>query len=135
MSDKIHDGQHRDVREKSRIMEDKLVVSIGGGEVSIEIDSILYVESRNRKVAIHMAKKEIEYYDRIMDLEELLGRRFYRTHRGFLVNMDYVERFDRTGAYMTNGELAMISKYKFRDFCEEFQRYRTDAESAAGQEA
>ena len=86
MSEKIHDGQQRDVRSKSRIMEDKLMVSIGKDVVPIEIDSIIYVESRNRKVAIHTAKEEIEYYDKIEDLEQMLGDGFFRVHRGFLVN-------------------------------------------------
>ena len=67
-------------------MEDKLMVSIGKDVVPIEIDSIIYVESRNRKVAIHTAKEEIEYYDKIEDLEQMLGDGFFRVHRGFLVN-------------------------------------------------
>lgn len=124
MSEHIHDGQQRDVRSKSRIMEDKLIVSIGKNEVSIRIDSIIYVESRNRKVAVHTADEEIEYYDKIEDLEEMLGGDFFRTHRGFLINMKCVKAYDKTGVFMSNGEIVLVSKYRFRAFDEAYQNYR-----------
>ena len=126
MSEKIHDGQQRDVRSKSRIMEDKLMVSIGKDAVPIEIDSIIYVESRNRKVAIHTAKEEIEYYDKIEDLEQMLGDGFFRVHRGFLVNLGYVVSYDRTGVCMSDGDTVLISKYRFRDFDEMYRNYREE---------
>ena len=126
MSEKIHDGQQRDVRSKSRIMEDKLMMSIGKREIPIRIDSIIYVESRNRKVAVHTMREEIEYYDRIEDLECMLGEDFFRTHRGFLVNLKCVESYDRTGVYMTGGDVALISKYRFHAFDETYRRYRNE---------
>lgn len=126
MSEKIHDGQQRDVRSKSRIMEDKLMVSIGKDVVPIEIGSIIYVESRNRKVAIHTAKEEIEYYDKIEDLEQMLGDGFFRVHRGFLVNLGYVISYDRTGVCMSDGDTVLISKYRFRDFDEMYRSYREE---------
>lgn len=126
MSEIIHDGQQRDVRSKSRIMEDKLMVSIGKGELPIRIDSIIYVESRNRKVAVHTMGEEIEYYDRIEDLERMLGGGFFRTHRGFLVNLKCVEGYDRTGVYMTGGDVALISKYRFHAFDDTYRKYRNE---------
>ena len=124
MIDGIHDGQQRDVRSKSRIMEENLMVSIGKREIPVRIDSIVYVESRNRKVAVHTTEEEIEYYDKIEDLEHLLGKDFFRTHRGFLVNLKCVESYDRTGACMTGGDVALISKYKFHAFDEIYRKYR-----------
>lgn len=124
MIDNIHDGQQKDVRSKSRVMEDTLMVSIGKNEVPIRIDSIIYVESRSRKVVVHTEDEEIEYYDKLEDLEHILGNDFFRTHRGFLVNLNYVESYDRSGAYMAGGDVALISKYRFSIFDETYQKYR-----------
>ena len=102
------------------------MVSIGKREIPVRIDSIIYVESRNRKVALHTAKEEIEYYDKIEDLERMLGNDFFRTHRGFHVNLSCVESYDRKGVCMTGGDTVLISKYRFHAFDEIYRKYRNE---------
>ena len=56
---------------------------------TIEHKSILYLENQGRKVKIHTGEKVIEVYAVMNELEQQLGKGFYRCHRGYLVNMDY----------------------------------------------
>ena len=45
---------------------------------------ILYVESQNRMVNFHTANECLELYSDMRDLEQQLGRNFYRCHRGYI---------------------------------------------------
>lgn len=53
---------------------------------------ILYMESHLRKVYIHtIDQQRYELYERISELEQQLSsKRFFRTHKSYLVNLDYV---------------------------------------------
>jgi len=37
---------------------------------------------------------DIEYYGKMKELEEKAGVEFYRTHRSFLVNFEYIGKYD-----------------------------------------
>ena len=48
---------------------------------------------------------------------------FFRIHKGYLVNIKYVERYDRTEVKMRNGDSLLISKYKYQDFVKRYLEY------------
>ena len=68
-------------------------------------------------------KAVIEYYDKISSLESELKPDFFRIHKGYLVNIKYVERYDRTEVKMRNGDSLLISKYKYQDFVKRYLEY------------
>ncbi len=90
---------------------------------SIRADSIFYVESSNRKVILCLGQEKIEYYGKIGGLEQELGSGFFRVHKGFLVNMQYVEQYSRTGVRMQNGDTLLVSKYKYQEFAKAYQNF------------
>lgn len=47
---------------------------------------------------------------------------FFRIHKGYLVNIKYVERYDRTEVKMKRGQSADI-KYKYQDFVKRYLEY------------
>ena len=69
------------------------------------------------------AIEKIEYYDKISSLESELKPDFFRIHKGYLVNIKYVERYDRTEVKMRNGDSLLISKYKYQDFVKRYLEY------------
>ena len=89
----------------------------------VPTDDIYYVESSNRKVILYLFKEKIEYYDKIGVLERELYPGFFRIHKGYLVNMKYVERYDRTELRMKNGKSLLISKYKYQEFVKAYLDY------------
>lgn len=89
----------------------------------VPTDDIYYVESSNRKVILYLSEEKIEYYDKIGALERELYPGFFRIHKGYLVNMKYVERYDRTELRMKNGESLLISKYKYQEFVKAYLDY------------
>lgn len=89
----------------------------------IQEDEIYYVESSSRKVILCLTDEKIAYYGKISALEEELRENFFRVHKGYLINMKYVERYSRTEVKMKNGDILLISKYKYQDFVKAYLSY------------
>ena len=93
------------------------------GLQKLAVSDIYYIESSNRKVTLYLRHEKIEYYDKISSLESELKPDFFRIHKGYLVNIKYVERYDRTEVKMRNGDSLLISKYKYQDFVKRYLEY------------
>jgi DNA-binding LytR/AlgR family response regulator len=83
---------------------------------TIPLDQIYYIESSNHKVVLHLVNGEFACYAKISDLEAKLQGQFFRIHKGYLVNLAFIESYSRTEALLTTAEKLLISKYKYRDF-------------------
>ena len=66
---------------------------------------------------------EFSCYGKIRDLEAELGNQFCRVHKGYLVNLAYVEGYSKTELTLTSGEKLLISKYKYQDFVKAYLRF------------
>ena len=119
----------RTIREYQYLMAKKkekpkeVLVRNGNRTRSVSADDIYYIESSNRKVTLYLRHEKIEYYDKISSLESELKPDFFRIHKGYLVNIKYVERYDRTEVKMRNGDSLLISKYKYQDFVKRYLEY------------
>ena len=56
-------------------------------------------------------------------LEQKLGDRFFRSHRGFLVNLQEVARYDNSNIELKNGESVFLAKQKYNDFVTAYMKY------------
>ncbi|MBR6529239.1 MAG: LytTR family transcriptional regulator DNA-binding domain-containing protein [Firmicutes bacterium] len=54
------------------------------------LDEILYIEQRQRKLAIVTAEDTYICYERIENLEKFLDERFYRTLKKMVINLDKI---------------------------------------------
>lgn len=115
--------EYRCLTAKKQAEPKEILVRNGNTTRSVPADEIFYMESSNRKVILHLREEIIEYYNKISELERELKTSFFRIHKGYLVNMKYVERYDRTEVQMKNGDNLVISKYKYQDFVRAYQEY------------
>lgn len=90
---------------------------------TVPLDSIYYIESSNHKVVLRLKDGEFSCYAKIRDLEAELGDQFFRVHKGYLVNLAYVEGYSKTELTLTSGEKLLISKYKYQDFVKAYLRF------------
>lgn len=90
----IREYQYLMAKKKEKPKE--VLVRNGNRTRSVSADDIYYIESSNRKVTLYLRHEKIEYYDKISSLESELKPDFFRIHKGYLVNIKYVERYDRT---------------------------------------
>lgn len=117
----IREYQYLMAKKKEKPKE--VLVRNGNRTRSVSADDIYYIESSNRKVTLYLRHEKIEYYDKISSLESELKPDFFRIHKGYLVNIKYVERYDRTEVKMKNGDSLRISKYKYQDFVKRYLEY------------
>ncbi len=100
-----------------------LMIQYGGTGKTIPLRDIYYMESQNHKIAVHMKDGVLEYYARMSDLEEELQGQFCRVHKGYLINLSYVDEYNKTEVTLTNGDKLLISKYKYEDFVKAYLRF------------
>ena len=109
----------RESPQRSRV----LTIQSGNTGRTIPLDNIYYIESSNHKVLFHLKEGEFACYAKIRDLELELQDRFFRTHKGYLVNLSYVDGYGKTEVTLTNGERLLLSKYKYQDFVKAYLRF------------
>ncbi|MDD3417772.1 MAG: LytTR family DNA-binding domain-containing protein [Lachnospiraceae bacterium] len=110
-------------RTNNGVSSDKyLVINHGGLHSKVLIDDIVYAEVFNRKVVIHKIDADIEYYGKMTELEGMVGEHFFRTHRSYLVNFKYVEKYDVAIIYLEKG-MALMAKQKYSEFIKKYMKY------------
>lgn len=106
----------------SRCEEPVLLVKRGGLSTRVLFSDIIYAEVFNRKVMLHTVNGEIEYYGKLTDLSEQAGADFFRTHRAYLVNLKYVEKYNASTVWLEQGT-ALLSKKQFAGFVRQYMQY------------
>ena len=113
------DAQNTDTKA---LKEKSLIINRGGVHIKVNINDIIYAEVFNRKVVIHKMDETIEYYGKMSDLETLAGDSFFRSHRAYLINFKYVEKYDSTTIYLEKGT-ALMAKQNYPEFVKKYMKY------------
>ena len=106
--------------------EKSLVIRSGGTTVNIPVCDIIYAENEGRKIVLYTKNsKESGYtfYGKMKELEQELGDPFFRSHRGFLVNLAEVSGYDRSDIVMKNGAKVFLAKQKYNGFVAAYRAY------------
>ena len=93
----------RRILDEQEQKKKKLVIQYGSTNKTIPVSHIYYVESQNHKAVIHAVEGTI--------------------HRGYLVNLSYVDEYNKLEATMMNGDKLLISKYKYDGFVRAYLDY------------
>lgn len=101
-----------------------LLIQRGYESSIISFDDIVFCESIDRKIYLHLKSSTvIDYYERIENLEKKLDKRFFRCHRSYLINLDYLKSYKKRMAYMESGEEIPVSRLRGREFSEVILKY------------
>lgn len=111
-------AQIEDQREKP-----VLTLQFANATRAIPLENIFYIESSNHKVILHLKDGEFTCYAKIGDLETELQGQFFRVHKGYLVNLSYVDGYTRAEVEMANGDRLLLSKYKYQEFVKAYLRF------------
>ena len=99
-----------------------ILVKRGGISTRVLLEDIIYAEVFNRKVMLHTTGGDIEYYGKLTELSEQTGEDFYRTHRAYLVNLKYVEKYNATTIWLEKGSV-LVSKKHYAGFVRRYMQY------------
>lgn len=79
---------------------------------TIPIASIEYVESRGRKIVLHLGCGEMTFYSKISDIEEqLVDNGFVRVHQSFMVRVSDISKLSRTAIKCGNIDVPVSRRY------------------------
>lgn len=101
-----------------------IIVSRDRQQKKLFLDDIYFFEIRGRMIDAHGTGGVFSYYEQIGILEkELQGKGFFRCHKSYLVNLKYVDVYNRQELVLDNGERIAIAKRRYEAFCEEILKY------------
>lgn len=102
--------------------KDKFILIENKNETyKINIEEITYIEIQRKDMSIHTESKVYETKMTMDKIEkELKNYNFYRCHKSFLVNIDYVENIKQYVAIIDNKEEVPVSRHRFKDFKHKF---------------
>lgn len=86
----------------------------GGNYRRIYCRNILYVESANRKVILHLENGDcVESYAKLDELEaQLPGKLFFRCHQSYIISLYFVEKMEAGKFLVQSTEIPISRKYQ-----------------------
>ena len=109
-------------KEKATDNDRYFTIQSGGSHIRVPLGTIVYAEVFNRRVVLHTTQESIEYYGKLSDLEKMAGKDFFRTHRGYLVHLKYVEKYDAGEVILPDGR-ALIARQNYAPFVKAYLDY------------
>lgn len=97
-----------------------LLVKAGRTAIAVPFGDITFVESRLRKLEVHVGKQEYTIYGTVSGVLERLSDSFAVTHKSFIVNLDHVRRIDPDELLLDTGERIPLSKRRRGEVREAF---------------
>lgn len=76
----------------------------------IKTQDIIYVQSQNKKVAVHLIDNQtLMFYGKISEIEnQLTEPNFLRCHQSYLVNMNYISHIENNAFHLTTKDVVCI---------------------------
>ncbi|MDO4265044.1 MAG: LytTR family DNA-binding domain-containing protein [Eubacteriales bacterium] len=114
------------LRESRKNNNCRLTVKENGAVSFIETGMLQYIQALERESILHMVNEKRQIQTSIKELEPELPSCFYRLHRSYFVNCNYVEKIERYKLTLITGEELPIPKMRYmqirNDITEMIQR-------------
>jgi DNA-binding LytR/AlgR family response regulator len=92
------------------------IATADGGETLVERNDLLYVEVFGNKLFYHLKDETVESVGTLAGvLAKLPAESFYRSHRNFIVNLQYVQRIGHFFFGLQNGEKIAVAKNRYTE--------------------
>lgn len=103
----------------------KITIETKDGVEVVKMSDIVCVEIINRRTIIHTNKKDYQSVNNMQYwLDHLDKACFFQSHKSFIVNMEYVTRFDTSMIYLAGGKLeAYLTRRRFKQFKNSYMLY------------
>jgi DNA-binding LytR/AlgR family response regulator len=92
--------------------------------IHIPADSIQYIETADKNCIIHCQKQELKVHITMDKLaEQLPGDKFLRTHRSFIVSMDFIKRMSDHAFLLKNDGTVPVSRLAWAEAKSKYMEY------------
>ncbi len=114
----------RSVEKLRKESTESLLVSAHRLIRKVPLKDIVYMEALGRLLIIHTRQDVIETYAQIGQMEKRLeGKNFFRCHKGYLVNLKFVDTYDKTQIYLETKDTILLAKRRYEDFTRALMHY------------
>ncbi|MBQ3584656.1 MAG: response regulator transcription factor [Lachnospiraceae bacterium] len=94
------------------------------GMVTLEIDNILYIESRGRYLFIYSEHTdEVKIIMTMSEIENQLPDFFVKSHRSYIINIHKIRKIMQKEVQLNDGVIVPVSQNRHMDVCEKFREY------------
>ncbi len=101
-------------------------IEISTGIKKLDIDNIFYIESEGHNLNFYTSGGEFTIRAKLSDFEEQLSPyNFFRSNKGYLVNLKYVDGVEK-GACLIAGKQLLISRSRKNDFMNALTNYMAE---------
>ena len=123
-SARFHQTMDRVLRSLEQRASEDIVIQRGTGCEVVLLSDIVYCEVLGRKIYLHKSDGTVsDYYDKLEDLERRVDGRFFKCHRSYLVNLDYVRGCQDGQVLLFQGERIPASRLRERELTQALLRY------------
>lgn len=106
-------------------------MATAGGTAALVLDDVVYIESQLHTVNVYLREAGSDrltvknFYAAISQLEtELENEGFLRIHKSFLVNMNYLDKFQCAKAVLTDGTELKVSQKNYADQKQKYLKWK-----------
>jgi DNA-binding LytR/AlgR family response regulator len=123
-SARFHQTMNRVLRSLEQRTAGDVVIQRGTGCEVVPLSDLVYCEVLGRKIYLHKRDGTVsDYYDKLEDLERRVDGRFFKCHRSFLVNLDYVRGCQDGQVLLSPGERIPASRLRERELTQALLRH------------
>ncbi|MEC1771137.1 LytR/AlgR family response regulator transcription factor [Schinkia azotoformans] len=99
-------------------------LKIGEFIKKVRFEDIYYFETSHHahKVILREINGFYEFYGNLKEIEEKIDERFFRCHRSYLINLDYIEKLDmqKKQVFLKNGTICDVSYRYWKNLKQHF---------------
>ena len=123
-STRFKQTMNRVLRSLEQRTAEDIVIQRGTGCEVVLLSDIVYCEVLGRKIYLHKSDGTVsDYYDKLEDLERRVDGRFFKCHRSYLVNLDYVRGCQDGQGLLFQGERIPASRLRERELTQALLRH------------
>ncbi|CEQ16544.1 LytR/AlgR family response regulator transcription factor [Paraclostridium sordellii] len=112
------------IEELTKNKEIYIAVNEKNNTCKVKISEITYIEIQKREMTIHTINEDYTINSSMSKLENELSKyNFYRCHKSFMVNIDFIKNIKQYIAILDNKEEVPISRYRFKETKSRFLSY------------
>lgn len=108
------------------VADEYFQIKVDGQNRIVRMSNIIYIEGMGKKSIIHLinSNEVIECRLSLLELEKFLNAKlFFRCHKSYIVNLNYIDSYDKNQIIVRNKDIVMISRTKYSVFKDNYAKF------------
>lgn len=107
--------------ELTKREEEYIIIITKQKTVKVTYKEVLYMESVGKNLKIHTLNKNYIMREKVSEFEKILmDKGFFRVHKSFLVNLEYIKEIVNDSVVLENEEIIYVSRLRMKQLKEAF---------------